>query len=58
MAKLKRTQKILLILHSIMGPWQVDSVSLDGILYRPKDYKKLEELLLQELATLQIEVNI
>jgi|688.fasta_scaffold53135_7 hypothetical protein len=58
MAILKRIQKLHLVLAAINGPWVVQSVVLDGTTYKPKQFQKLREEILQELANLDIIVNI
>ena len=58
MAILKRVQKLHLVLAAISGPWVVQSIRLDGTTYKPKQYDKLREDILQELANLDIIVNI
>jgi len=58
MVILKRVQKLNLVLAAINGPWVVQSIVLDGTTYKPKQYAKLREQILQELANLDIIVNI
>ena len=58
MVILKRVQKLNLVLAAINGPWVVQSIVLDGTTYKPKHYAKLRVEILQELANLDIIVNI
>jgi hypothetical protein len=58
MVILKRVQKLNLVLAAINGPWVVQSIVLDGTTYKPKQYEKLRVEILQELANLDIIVNI
>jgi hypothetical protein len=47
-----------MILVAITGTWNPGTISLDGVMYKPKDFDKLRKVVELELATLDIIVNI
>jgi hypothetical protein len=56
--KITRKEKLNLLLTAITLPLLVVEVELNGLKYKPSQYKELELIILEELKTLDITVNI